>query len=131
MEIQDAVANFSAVDVTVTTTTEQVAITTPILRIKRNSAIVMIAAWCQLLLGTGTTGVIPAIRRGTAITDTLVTGQDIIAIQSAVATNAQYHMVVFDQLTAEQNVQYSFTVDQQAASANGTVVQAGIFAIAV
>ena len=131
MQIQDAVANFSTTDVTITTTTERVAITTPLLRVNRNSAIVMIAAWGQVLLGTAITTMTPRIRRGTTITSTLVSGEDAIAIQSAAATNAQYQMICFEQLTAEQIVQYSFTLTQTTASADGTIVQAGIFAIAV
>ena len=131
MTIQDAVANFTTTDVAVTTTTEAVALSTPLMRINRNSAVVMIAAWGQLLLGTATTTVTPRIRRGTAITSTLVSGADAIAIQSAVATNAQYQIICFEQLTSEQVVQYSFTLQQADATANGTIVQSGIFAIAV
>jgi hypothetical protein len=131
MTIQDAVANYSATDTAVVTTTETVAITTPLMRINRNSAIVMIAAWAQLLLGTATTTVTPRIRRGDAITDTIVVGSDTIAIQSAVATNAQYQLIGFAQPLAEQVLRYSLTLAQVSATANGTIVQAGIFAIAV
>ena len=131
MIIQDVAANFTTTDVTITTTTERIALSTGLLRIHRNSAIVMIAAWGQLLLGTATTTVTPRIRRGTAITSTLVSGEDAIAIQSAVATNAQYQIICFEQLTSEQVVNYSFSLAQASATADGTIVQAGIFAIAV
>lgn len=131
MNIQDAVANFSATDVTIVTTTENVAITTPLMRIRRNSAIVMIIGWGILTTGAGTTSVVPRIRRGTAITDPLVTTADAKTISAAAGSNEQFIIVAFEQLTAEQVVQYSFSLLQNAATGNGTVLVSGIMAIAV
>lgn len=131
MQLQDAVANFSATNVTVTTTTEEVAISSGIARVRRNSAIVMIAAWAVLTTGTATTTVTPRIRRGTAITDTLVTEANVVTIGAAAGSNEQFQIIAFEQLTAEQVVNYSLTLEQASATGNGTILQAGIFVLVV
>ena len=131
MDIQGAVADFITANVTFTTTTENIFVSTPLLRINRNSAIVMIAAWGILTTGTATTTVTPRIRRGTAITDTLVSAADTVTVGAAAGSNEQFQMVCFEQLTSEQVVRYSFTLQQVSATGNGTGLVAGIMAIAV
>lgn len=131
MQIQDAVANFTTANVTLTTTTENVCVTTPLMRVNRNSAIVMIVAWANLTTGAATTTVTPRIRRGTAITSTLITEANVVTIGAAAGSNEQFQMVAFEQLTSEQVLQYSFTLEQASATGNGTVLSSGIMAIAV
>lgn len=131
MQIQDAVANYDSSAVTLTTTTEKDVILSPLARCYRNSGIAMIWAWAQLTTGTGTTSVNPKIRKGTAITDTLITESNIVTIGAAAGSNEQYMAVAMEQLTSEQVAQYLFTLTQAGASGNGTVLQAGIIVLIV
>lgn len=126
MQLQDASGNYVTANTTVTTTTETVAVTSPITRAYRNSAIVLVMGYSEITLGTSTTAVTQRIRRGTAITDTLVTEANALQIQTAAASSEHYSIVCFEQLSQEQNVQYSLTLQQTAAAANGTILSAGI-----
>ena len=131
MQLQDAVANYSSSNVTITTTTEKVIITSPLAHVNRNSAIVMVNAYCSLTIGATVTGITQKIRRGTTITDTLVNEANITQIQTAAGSNEHYSIQFFEQLTAEQVVQYSYCLLQTAATGDGTVLEAAIAVLVI
>lgn len=126
MQLQDAVGNYVTANTTITTTTETVSVTSPLAHVNRNSAIVLIMAYAELTLGTNTTAITQGIRRGTAITDTLVNEQNANQIQTAAGSSEHYSIVCFEQLQSEQVVQYVHTLKQTAATGNGTILSAGI-----
>ena len=125
-EVKEAEVNVSAADVTVTTTTEKVAISSGPVRVPTHTARFAIVAWCQLTTGTGTTGVTIAIRRGTGITGTLVNEANVETIKTtAGSTEVMFSMAEDEQVNLE-SAEYSLTVKQAGASGNGTILQAGI-----
>ena len=131
MQPQDMQAAYTSTNVTLTTTTENVAVSSPLSRGYRNSAVVVVIGYAEVTLGTGTTAITPRIRRGTAITDTLVTEANALQIQTAAASSEHYSMTAMEQVTGEFCTAYSFTLQQTAASANGTVLAAGICVIVI
>ena len=131
MQPQDIQAAYTSTNSTITTTTEQVAVSSPLARGYRNSAIVVVIGYAEVTLGTGTTAITPRIRRGTAITDTLVTEANALQIQTAAGSSEHYHMTAMEQVIGEFCTAYSFTLLQTAASANGTILAAGICVIVI
>lgn len=128
-DIQEVSHNFSVAAVTITTTTEKIIISAPGIAVVRPTVFAMIIGWGQLLIGTGTTHVVPRIRRGTAITDTLIGDATSEEIKTAVADREPFFIMVGEELSAAANVEYSFSLQQTAASANGTVDQAAILVL--
>lgn len=123
---QDAAATSSVTDVTVTTTTETIAITSPAAILNYQTAHVFIVAWCQLTTGTATTTVTPRIRQGTLVTGTLVGEANAITIGAAAGSTEQFMMMAAEDRFGEKEVVYNFTVEQASATGNGTVLQASI-----
>lgn len=113
-------------DVTLTTTTENVAISSGPALVPTPDAIVCIFGWAQLTTGAATTTVTPAIRRGTAITGTLVGEATAITVGAAAGSNEQFTAMACEARSNVATVEYSFTLDQASATGNGTVLQAGI-----
>ena len=125
-EVLEKGAAFSTTNITVTTTTEQVAISSGRVPIPTATCRAVVRAWCQLTLGTATTTVTPRIRRGTAITDPVVGEANPEQIKTAAGSTEPYMIQVEESLQDRESVEYSFTVQQAAATANGTVLQAHI-----
>lgn len=128
-DIQEVSHNFSVAAVTLTTTTEAVVISAPAIAVVRPAVFAMILGWGQLLIGTGCTHVTPRIRRGTAITDTLIGDATLEEIKTAAADREPFFIMVGEELSAAAAVEYSFTLQQTAASANATVAQAAILVL--
>ena len=125
-EVLEKAVNSSAANVTVTTTTETVAISSGRVPIPVATCRAVIRAWCQLTLGTATTTVTPRIRRGTAITDPLIGEANAEQIKTAAGSTEPFDLRTGESLQDRESVEYSFTVQQAAATANGTVLQADI-----
>jgi hypothetical protein len=125
-EVLEKVVQHSTSDVTVTTTSETVAITSGPVMVPAETCLVHIRAWCQMIAGTGTTAITPRIRRGSTTSGTLVgEGNALVATVSASAANTI--MIEATEWRQQQNqVEYCLTVQQTAATANGTVQQAVI-----
>ena len=128
-DIQEVSHNFSTTNVTITTTTERVIIAAPAIAVVRPTVFAMIMAWGQLLIGTDCTHVIPRIRRGTGITDTLIGEATSEEIKTAVADREPFFIMVGEELSNAASVEYLFSLQQTAASANGTVDQAAILVL--
>jgi hypothetical protein len=128
-DIQEVSHNFSVAAVTLTTTTEKVVISAPGIAVVRPTVFAMIIGWGQLLIGTNCTHVTPRIRRGTAITDTLIGDATAEEIKTAAADREPFFIMVGEELSDAASVEYSFSLQQTGASANGTVDQAAILVL--
>jgi hypothetical protein len=128
-DIREAGVSGTLVSTVVTTTTETVALTSPAIDLPGPQIQACIMAYAQLTLGTNTTAVTPRIRRGTAITSPLVGLANAEAIKTAAGSTEPFFMMVTESISNLDQVQYSFTVQQTAASANGTLLQGCIWVL--
>jgi len=125
-DIEEKQVALATVNVTVTTTTEAVAVSSGPVPMNRPTARVLIKGWLQLTTGTATTAVTARIRRGTAITGSLVGEATAITVGAAAGSNEQFQIMVVEERAGENTVEYSLTVQQTDATGNGTVLQAAI-----
>jgi len=125
-EVTEKQVNYSAANVTVTTTTETVAVSSGPVKVPTQTCLVHIRAWAVLTLGIGTTAVTPRIRRGTSTGGTLVSEGNSEAIKTAAGSSEPFHMEVTERRSNEESVEYSLTLQQTGATANGTVLEASI-----
>lgn len=130
-EVKEIEASVSSANVTVTTTTETVVITSPPVKLPTRTGRAIVKAWAQHTNGTGTTAVTARLRRGTAITDTLVNEANAEQVKTAAGSTEPYFSMAVDEIEAREGVQYSLTLQQTGASANGTTLQAGIEVILI
>ena len=84
----------------------------------------IIRGWCQVLAGTNNTGIILRIRRGNGIAGAVVAGGFTETL--AAAATLDFNIVFAESLSNIDTMDYSLTVQQVAASANGTVNLASI-----
>lgn len=122
---QIAFNTFTA-NVTLTTTSETVIVSSGPALVTRQTVNVCVMAWAQLTTGTNTTDVTPRIRRGTATSGTLVGEANAETILAAAASTEPYHLMVCEERTNVDSIEYSLTLQQTAASANGSALQGGI-----
>ncbi len=128
-DIQEVSHNFSTTDVTITTTTERIIIAAPAIAVTRQTVFAMILGWGQLLIGTDCTHVIPRIRRGTLITDTLIGLGTAEEIKTAVGDREPFFIMVGEELSATAAVEYLFSLQQSNATGNATASQAAILVL--
>ncbi len=81
----------------------------------------IILGWLQIVYGTGTTGIILRIRRGNGITGAVVAGGNTETAGVAAAAVGDLSIKFSEQLIGQDFADYSLTVQQVAATANGTV----------
>lgn len=128
-DVQEASVNFSAAAVTLTTTTEAVVISSPRIAVPRQSVTALILGMAQLTTGAATTTVTPRIRRGTAVGGALVGEANAITIGAAAGSNEQFFGFALEELAGLADVEYSLTLQQAAATGNGTVLAAFILVL--
>lgn len=122
---QVAFNTFTA-DVTLTTTSETSVVASGPAQVPRQTANVCVVAWAQLTTGTNTTAVTPRIRRGTTTGGTLVNEANAEQVKSA-AGNTEPMFAAFCEDRADvATVDYNFTLQQTAASANGAALSGWI-----
>lgn len=126
MEVLAVEAKVDATNVTITTTTEKAVITSNPMALERIGASFLVKAWAQVTTGTNITGMTAKIRRGTAITDTLVNEANIVTVGAAAGSNEVFSAWAMESLADVSQVQYTFCLLQVAADGNATVLQAGI-----
>lgn len=114
--------------VTLTTTTEAVVVSSPVVQCPRNECDVVVVCYAELTTSADTTDVVARIRRGTAITDTLVSEENEQDVKAAAGSIEPFIQFASEQI-AKSNVQYSCTLDQVGASANGSAVYGGILVL--
>ncbi len=116
----------SATNVTLVTTGETVIISSGPLKMPFQTARAIIKAWAQLTTGAATTTVTPRIRRGTAVGGTLVGEANAEDVKAAAGSTEPFFIMASEARAGEESVEYSLTLQQAAATGNGTVLQAGI-----
>lgn len=118
------------IDATITTTTELVAATISGVNVGAGGT-VAISGTAVVTLGTSTTGLTLRVRRGTTITDPVVgeayVGSDPVATLAAVIRTIEVVDIPPGELAGGS---YVLTVQQVAASANGTVNTAALSLVA-
>ena len=115
--------------VTLTTTTENVAVSSGPVKTPFQTHRVIIIGWAQVTTGAGTTALTPRIRRGTAITGTLVGEANAEENKVVAAETEPVFIMVVEERAGEESVEYSLTVQQADATGNGTIVQSGILVL--
>lgn len=123
-EIRELGFNYHTADVPVPTTTETVVISSGPVPLTFHTHHIVVLAWCQMTTGAGTTGVTPRIRRGPATAYPQVGEANVVAAGAGV--NEQFYIVVAEDRVGEKSVEYSLTVEQAGAVADGIVLQAAI-----
>lgn len=128
-DIREAAVASTISAVTITTTTETVVITSPPTDLPAPTITAVILGWCQMTIGTACTAVTPRIRRGTTITAPLVGAANAEAIKTAVGSNEPFFLMLSESLVNLDQVQYSFTVQQTAATGNGNALLSSILVL--
>lgn len=116
--VSDTIANAAVV-----TTAETVAATTPALSPPPNTTVIL-RGRVSLTAGTGTTAVTVRLRRGSGATGTSLGAPD--AITATAGATGEYEFEATDAIGDVAGQQWSLTVQQTGASANGTIVDAHI-----
>jgi len=125
-EVEEVGAATATTDVTITTTTEAVAVSSGAVPFPRASGQVLVSGWAQVTTGAGTTALTPRIRRGTAITGTLVGEANAEQVKAAAGSTEPVFAMAREDRANEGTVEYSLTVQQTGATGNGTILQSGI-----
>lgn len=113
-------------DTTLVTTAETVVATVSGVSMQRPGQTVRCKGDYQITLGTGTTGLVTRVRRG-GLTGSLVGEGNTEQISSAAGSTEEHGTYVEEGPTGEiAGATYVLTVQQVAATANGTVLQAGL-----
>lgn len=113
-------------DVTLTTTAETVIVTSTDLSSIRDDTEVIVIAWAQLTTGTNTTAVTPRIRRGSTTGGTLIGEANAVTLGAAAGSTEQFYAIAVERIAGATRTPYSLTLQQTAASANGSALQGGI-----
>lgn len=122
---QVAFATFTT-DVTLTTTSETSVVASGPASVPRQSANVCVLAWAQLTTGTNTTAVTPRIRRGTTTSGTLVNEANAEQVKAAAGSTEPLFAAFCEDRADVATVDYNFTLQQTAASANGSALSGWI-----
>ena len=126
-DLPRAAAATSSAAQTITTTTETIVATSPPAAVPFGSAFAFVFGFLQMSTGTGVTGVTARIRRGNLVTGPLVGGANVVAAAASTAIGAD--IAVLDSLVSFDAAQYVLTIQQAAATGNGTVNQATILVL--
>lgn len=110
-------------NVTLVTTAETVVATLGPVNTRQASEPVVVEADVQVTAGTGATAITPRVRRGTAITDPLVGEGNPITV--AAGNTVTVGIRVVDQPGEVAGQSYVVTLQQTAATGNGTTLQTG------
>lgn len=114
-------------NVTMTTTAETVVATLSGVSTPR-AVRVSLHGWAQVTLGTAATAVTPRIRRGTTVSGTLIGEGNPVQIASAAGTTEEISIDVVDSGADLAGASYVLTLEQTAATGDGTSLQATLTA---
>lgn len=115
--------------VTITTTTENVVVSSPAVALVRPAGEVCILGYAQFTTGANTTHVIARIRRGSEITGTLVGEENNISIAAAAGGTENVFTMACEVRTNVESVIYSLTMDQVAATGDGSAIVGAILVL--
>jgi hypothetical protein len=113
-------------DTALVTTAETIVATVTGVTVPRPGTKVILTGVCQVTTGTNTTALTPRIRRGAAITDTLVGEANPQQIATAAGNTETVEYMAEDTPGEVFNQTYVLTVQQTAASANGSALVADL-----
>jgi len=112
----------ASTDVPLVTTAETVVATVTGISNGNAGVPIRLRAIAQLTTGTNTTGVIPRVRRD-SLTGTVVNEANTVTIGAAAGSTEQFDIDCDDPVAGEvANATYVFTLQQVAASANGSAL---------
>ena len=125
-ELEEKAVNYITADVTLTTTSETVVVSSGPVKVPRQTCLVLIRAWGQLTTGAATTTVTPRIRRGTTTAGALVSEANAENVKAAAGSTEPMFIEATERRSNEESVEYSLTLQQASATGNGTVLEAMI-----
>ena len=128
-KIREAEIVQTGTSVTLTTTTENVAVSSGPVKTPLQTHRVVIIGWAQVTTGAGTTDMTPRIRRGTAITGALVGEANAEENKVVAAETEPVFIMAVEERAGEESVEYSLTVQQGGATGNGTIIQSAILVL--
>lgn len=118
----------SGTDTPVVTTAETVIVTLPGVSTPSAGRKVALEGTVQMTLGAGATGLIFRVRRGTTVTDPLVGEANTVQVETAAGSTEDHTVSAVDTPGELVGQTYVVTVQQVAATGNGTVLQASVTA---
>jgi hypothetical protein len=121
-DVVEKTVSGSLTNVTVTTTSET-QVGTARVPVPLATCRVLIKAWLVLTLGTGTTAVTTRIRRGIGLTGTQLNDATAEAIKTAAGSTEPFCAQAILDVQDADAVEVTLSVQQTAASANGTVTE--------
>lgn len=124
--IRDAIINFAVANVTLSTTTEAVVVSSGPAKAPLQTHRAIVFAWGQLTTGAGTTAVTPRIRRGTTTGGALVGEANAEEVKAAAGSTEPFLIMVSEDRADIDTMEYSLTLAQTGATGNGTVLQAAV-----
>lgn len=130
-DIREVVASSTITTQVVTTTTELACQVSDLIPMPTDTQKILIMGWVQITTGTNTTALTVRVRRGNGITGTVVGVAQAEQIFAAAGSTESRFFMAIDNVQNLDQLQYSLTIQQTAASANGTVQQACIAVFAL
>jgi len=115
--------------VTITTTAENVVVSSGPVTAPRQTINVCVIGFAQFTTGTMTTGVIPRLRRGTTTAGTLLGEENTITVGAAAGSTEQFLLFACEERADVATVEYSLSMDQVAADGNGSAIFGGILVL--
>lgn len=128
-QLKELEAAVVTANTTLVTTAETVAATCDRVKASKQDLRVALFAFALVTLGAGATAATARVRRGTTASGTLLDEGN--AVQGTAGNTILVAVLVDDELSGVVGADYVLTIEQTGATGNGTVVQAGILALAV
>ena len=122
-EVLEKVVKYSAANIAVTTTNEMVLLQSGEVPVPVQTCVAHIRAWCQMTSGAAATGITARLRRGEPSQAVLVGEANVAALGAAAGGNEQICVEAVEQRDNVQSVSYNFSVQQAAATGDGTFLQ--------
>lgn len=129
MRLQDVGFSTVTANTTVVTTAETVAASVSGIREVLSDCRVVVLGFFEMTTGANTTDLKIGVRRGTAGTGTLIGEANAVTIYAATGSTEQRFIMASESRTNEDSLAYCITVIASGASANGTILQAGILVL--
>lgn len=124
--IRQIQASSQTTAVALVTTAETLIITSPPVEYSSGQPQAIVICWGQLTTGVGTTTVTPRIRRGNLVTGPLIGLANAENVKVAAGGTEPFFIMLTELPPIGDLLQYSFTLQQAAATGNGSCIQASI-----
>ena len=114
---------YSSGNVAVPTTDETTLLQSGAVQVPVHTCIAHVRAWCQLTSGVAATGITARLRRGADSGNQLVGEANVTTLAAAAGGNEQVFVEAVERRENVSAVSYELSVQQAAASGNGTFLQ--------